>query len=249
MNRLSTTFFSFILIALFSSSSLANTVRLANGEWAPYQSKSLKHGGYISHLVTEAFAAEGYNVEFVYLPWKRGFEQTQDGELDGSFLWSRNEERAQHFFYSDKVLTLKTSLFQRKGAQIMWSKPEDLAKYAIGGVIGYAYGVEDLEKQGVVKISRISDADANYKKLAGGRLDIVLEDSNVGQTTVMRLGLTDQIEMNDKPIVERDYFLIVPKKSPRAQEILDAFNRGLAKVLAEGKLQKFEQESIKGNYQ
>lgn len=66
MNRLSTRFFSFILIALFSSSSLANTVRLANGEWAPYQSKSLKHGGYISHLVTEAFAAEGYDVEFVY---------------------------------------------------------------------------------------------------------------------------------------------------------------------------------------
>ena len=57
----------------------AEVVTLASGEWAPYQSKNLKNGGFISQVITESFAEEGYEVKFVYLPWKRGFEEAKAG--------------------------------------------------------------------------------------------------------------------------------------------------------------------------
>lgn len=239
-----------LLIAaiLFTSVASANTVKLATGEWAPYQSKSLKHEGFITQIVTEAFAAEGYTVELTYMPWKRGFEEAKVGNLDGSFIWSKNPEREASFHYSDPVITLSTSLFQQKGKNISWSTLEDLSKYKIGGVVGYAYGTEELEKQGKLKILRISKAESNYKKLGAGRLDIVLEDTDVGKETVNRLGLSGKIETNSKALTERDYSVIISKKSPKAQELLDAFNRGLAKLKAEGKLDAYREASVKGEY-
>ena len=63
-----------ITFALVANLSFAEKITLANGEWAPYLSKGLKHSGYMSHIVSEAFAEEGIEVEYVFLPWKRGFE-------------------------------------------------------------------------------------------------------------------------------------------------------------------------------
>lgn len=244
---------SFKLIALIfalsvSHISYANTVKLANGEWAPYQSKSLKQGGFITQIVREAFEAEGYTVEFDYMPWKRGFEEAKAGNYDGSLIWSKNPDREQHFLYSNPVITLSTALFQQTSKPVTWSNREDLSSLKIGGVTGYAYGIEDLEKAGTVKIQRIASAENNYKKLKAGRLDVVLEDMDVGMETVTKLGLTGAIEPNAKMLTERDYFVIISKNSPRSQELLDAFNRGLAKLEAEGKLEQYRQASIEGKY-
>ncbi|KLN63479.1 substrate-binding periplasmic protein [Vibrio sp. VPAP30] len=244
---------SFKLVALIFALSLpnfsyANTVKLANGEWAPYQSKSLKEGGFMTQIVREAFEAEGYSVEFDYMPWKRGFEEAKSGNYDGSLIWSKNPDREQHFLYSDPVITLSTALFQQKSKPVTWSSREDLSALKVGGVTGYAYGIEDLEKAGTVKVQRIASAENNYKKLKAGRLDVVLEDMDVGMETITKLGLTGAIEPNSKMLTERDYFVIISKKSPRSQELLEAFNRGLAKLESAGKLDEYRQASIEGKY-
>ncbi|MBN3574681.1 substrate-binding periplasmic protein [Vibrio neptunius] len=230
-------------------SAFAKVVTLSNGEYSPYLSKSLKHGGFVTHIVKEAFEAEGYKVEFKYMPWKRGFEQAKSGSVDGSLIWVKNTDREQFFYFTDPVITLSTAVFQKKGANITWDKLSDFKQYKIGGVIGYAYGVEGLEKQGVVKLQRISNPDNNYKKLEEERLDVVLEDSYVGLETINRLGLADELEMNTKTVQDREHFVIISKNSPRAKELIDAFNKGLAKLRSEGKLEAYRAASLKGEYQ
>ncbi|NRB68382.1 MAG: transporter substrate-binding domain-containing protein [Vibrio sp.] len=248
MRSLTKTFLSLAVSLLFATLAQANTVKLANGEWAPYQSKSLKDGGFITQIVREAFEAEGYQVEFTYMPWKRGFEESKAGNFDGSLIWSKNPDREQFFNYTDSVITLSTALFQQKSKPVSWSSKEDLKNLKIGGVTGYAYGVEDMEKAGQLNIQRIASAENNYKKLSAGRLDIVLEDMDVGMETITKLNLTDKIEPNEKTLSSRQYFVIISKKSPRSQELVDAFNRGLAKLKAEGKLDAYREASIRGEY-
>jgi len=192
-----------ILIFIFTLSSALNAaekITLANGEWAPYLSKDLKHYGYMSHIVSEAFAKEGIEVEYVFLPWKRGFEEAKEGKFQGSLIWGYNDERAKDFIYSDTVAELGTSLFYNKNKPIEWSEATDLKKYKMGGVIGYAYGIEELEKQGILKIDRIGKDVGNYKKLAAGRLDIVLEDTEVGHESINKLGMTDQLAAHPKTL-------------------------------------------------
>ncbi|GLQ31762.1 substrate-binding periplasmic protein [Litoribrevibacter albus] len=241
---------SLALAGLVFSSVVAQSqeITLANGEWAPYLSEDLKHAGYMSHIVSEAFKEEGITVKYVFLPWKRGFEDAKDGKYEGSLIWGYNEDRAKDFYYSEPVADLGTSLFYQTGKGIDWSKPEDLAKYKIGGVIGYAYGIEELEKQGVVKVERIGKDVNNYKKLAAGRLDIVLEDTEVGHETVSKLGLSDKITAHPKTLKSRKYSVIFSKKIPNAEQLMEAFNRGLAKIKADGRYQQFLDASRRGEY-
>ncbi|WP_020409989.1 substrate-binding periplasmic protein [Hahella ganghwensis] len=235
-----------IMFAPFWAS--AEKITLANGEWAPYLSDKLKHDGYMSRIVKDAFAEEGIEVEYVFLPWKRGYEEAKKGVYAGTLIWGYNDERAKDFLYSDTVATLGTSLFYNKSKPIDWSKPEDLSQYRIGGIIGYAYGIEDLEKSGAVKIERIDNDQGNYRKLAAGRLDIVLEDTEVGLESLARYGLADKIEPHQKTLEPRKYSVIFSKNHPKAQELMEAFNRGLKKVIDDGRYDKYLQESRSGAY-
>ncbi len=237
-----------VIFALSSTANAAEKITLANGEWAPYLSKNLKHYGYMSHIVSEAFAEEGIEVEYVFLPWKRGFEDAKEGKYPGSLIWGHNDDRAKDFLYSDIVAELGTSLFYNKNNPVEWSEPIDLKKYKMGGVIGYAYGIEELERQGVLKIERISNDVGNYKKLAAGRLDIVLEDTEVGHESINKLGMKDQFSVHPKTLKSRKYSVIISKKAPNAQALIDAFNRGLKKLMDDGRYQKFLEASRRGEY-
>ena len=236
------------ILALSSTVNAVEKITLANGEWAPYLSKDLKQSGYISHIVSEAFAEEGIEAEYVFLPWKRGYEDAKEGKHQGSLIWGYNDDRAKDFLYSDTVAELGTSLFYNKNKPIDWNEATDLKKYKIGGVIGYAYGIEELEKQGVVKIERIGKDVGNYKKLAAGRLDIVLEDTEVGHESINKLGMTGQLIAHPKTLKSRKYSVIISKKAPNAQALIDAFNRGLKKLIDDGRYQKYLDASRRGEY-
>ncbi len=49
----------------------AETIRLANGEWHSFLSKGAPHHGFASHIVTDAFALVGVEVEYGFFPWSR----------------------------------------------------------------------------------------------------------------------------------------------------------------------------------
>ncbi|WP_394251203.1 substrate-binding periplasmic protein [Vibrio profundi] len=239
-----------ITIALFTSTSTAfsKTVVLANGEWAPYQSQYLQHSGFVSRIVKEAFEEEGYDVEFEFLPWMRGVEKAKLGEIDGTFIWAHSDVREKYFHFSNPVLTLTTSLFHRVDEQLIWKQPEDLRKYTIGGVIGYVYGLEELEELGILNIDRIPNDTGNYYKLTAGRLDIVLEDTDVGLNILRRLNLSHEIKADPRTLNQRHYSLMISRKSERSEELISAFNRGLKKLQNDGRIDKYREDSVKEGY-
>lgn len=239
------------IAALILTSSLvsADTIRLANGDWAPYMAENLKNRGVISHVVEEAFALEGIRVEYTFLPWKRGFEEAKEGRLDGSIIWSYTEERAQDFDYSDPVIDLKTVLFIKNDSPLEWNTSDDLARFSIGGVIGYSYGLEELEKAGKVNITRIASPENNFKKLASGRLDAVAEDREVGWELANKIGIADKVKTHPKPLKSRSYHLIMSKRFANGKTYLEAFNRGLKKLKDSGRFDQMMKASQEGKYQ
>ncbi len=57
-----------------------NTIRFTNGEWQPLMSKNGPHHGIASHVVTEAFALVGVEVEYGFSPWKRAMKLARYGK-------------------------------------------------------------------------------------------------------------------------------------------------------------------------
>ncbi|ABC32128.1 ABC-type amino acid transport/signal transduction systems, periplasmic component/domain [Hahella chejuensis KCTC 2396] len=240
----------FVLSAamVFSGASAAEKVTLANGEWAPYLSENLKEYGVISDVVKKAFAKENIEVEYVFLPWKRGYEDAKSGKLNGSLIWSRTEDREKDFDYSDTVIDLKTVAFYKKGSGFDWSDAASMKGKKLGGVTGYSYGFDDEEKSGLVSIERVSSADANVKKLLAGRLDAYMEDLDVGSELMNSMGVMDQVEVHPKPIKEKSYHLILNKSQPENKKLMDAFNRGLQALKDSGEYDKMIEASRRGEY-
>ena len=157
-----TTIITIILLFCFftpGSAMAGETICIANGEWPPYQSETLKQGGVASHIVTEAFAYSDIKVVYHYLPWKRGFEKVRKGKCHGAFLWTKSKEREKDFLFSDTFIQGKSVLFHLKTLPLVWNNVEDLKKYRIGGVVGYRYGdeIDKADRSGEITIHRATE--------------------------------------------------------------------------------------------
>ncbi|MBW3698059.1 transporter substrate-binding domain-containing protein [Vibrio sp. T187] len=240
----------FILLLLWSVDCWsAGKVRLASGEWYPYLSQSLRNGGYVAQIVVEAYELEGYEVELIYLPWARGFQKVSSGDIDGTFVYSKTPSRQKVVLFSDEILSVPIAIFYRSNLNFNWNDVNDLQGLKIGGVLGYDYGVSKFEHDKTIVIDRIENQMGNYRKLLAGRLDILFEFPEVGESFIERLGVQDQISMHPTPLVEKSYSLIITKKSKRSDELLSAFNRGLKKLKAKGLDKHYEKQSKQGAYE
>ena len=211
------------------------TVTIALGEWPPFIGAKLPGFGAISRIVTSSYEAQGYQVSVGFFPWKRSFELTRLGDWDATAVWVRSPERERAFVYSDSVMVASEVLFYRKGSVFDWQSLDDLEKYIIGGSTGYYHGaiIDQGEKMGVFTLERIPDEAANFKKLLMGRVDLVVANKDVGYYLMNQMFNAEQLSKithHRKPLETASYHLIIGKKNPRSQELVSAFNTGLAQI-------------------
>ena len=95
--------------------------------------------GNIVEIIREALKRVGYELETVWLPWKRAQVEAARGGYDGLGASYYSEERANKFAYSDPIATTEVVFFKRTEDDIKYSKLEDLKPYKIGTGFGYGY--------------------------------------------------------------------------------------------------------------
>ena len=211
------------------------TVTIALGEWPPFIGETLSGFGTISRIVTSSFENQGYQVSVGFFPWRRSFELTRMGDWDVTAVWVRSPERDRTFVYSDTVMVGKQVFFYRKDSAFDWKSLDDLEKYIIGGSTGYYHGaiIDQGEKMGVFTLERIPDEAANFRKLLIGRIDLVVANKDVGYYLMNQMFDAKQLSKithHHKPLETSTYHLIIGKKNPRSQALVNAFNLGLAQV-------------------
>ncbi|MBU6954981.1 ABC transporter substrate-binding protein [Hahella sp. HN01] len=243
------------VIALTLSSSAALTfaagvtVRLANGEWPPYQSKTLKHDGVASHIVTEAFGIVGVNVQYVFFDsWKRAYAEALSGNLDGSLLWSPSVDREAQFYFSQPVVMGESVFFHRVDSDFTWSSFTDLKHYRVGGTLGYSYQFEGTEG---VQIERVSSDEINFTKLLRKRIDVFPSDKDAGYALLYELFPPEDVaQLTISPHVYNSttYHLILTRALPVNKERVKQFNEGLRQLKESGLLDRYLEDSRRGAY-
>jgi polar amino acid transport system substrate-binding protein len=99
MKKLSKLIILLFMLFNFSGNVVAeDVIRIASGEWSPFISKDLKHGGVVLHIISESFAAVGIKVEYGFFPWARAMALAKEGTWDGTAVWGPSTEREEHFF-------------------------------------------------------------------------------------------------------------------------------------------------------
>jgi len=251
-------FFTIFLVLLAVSFSVdcpaQDTIRIANGEWPPFQSKKLKHYGVASRVVTEAFELEGVKVEYQFLPWERGIQLAKQGKINGTMVWSKTPDREKDFMFTDPICFGITVFFHHQDFQFEWQTIDDLKDLRIGGTIGFNYGsvFEEAEKQGKIKVSRVPADKINFRKLLKNRIDIFPLDIETGHDILKKEFPPQEISKftynKEKPLRTIAYGLMLSKGLKSNENYLKLFNKGLKKLKESGKYDQYFAESARGEY-
>jgi polar amino acid transport system substrate-binding protein len=228
---------------LLSAAARANQVlTLTSGEWLPYISEQAPHHGPISRIVTEAFALEGVQVNYVFRPWSRAYAEAAFGSANGSIVWSasrRDTDRRRKFLISDAVFEGRSVFFHLKTFQ--WDG-RSVAAVRMGGTAGYEY-VFDKDPRIVMDKSAASDT-LNFRKLAASRFDVFPANLDVGRH-IMRSELppeqADLITWDPRPYNITQYHLLLSQRDPASRRYMVLFNRGLKRLRESGKYAEYLQ--------
>ncbi|RRJ83980.1 substrate-binding periplasmic protein [Aestuariirhabdus litorea] len=231
----------------------SEVVRLSNSEWPPYFSETQKHDGIGSHIVSEAFALEGVRVEYQFFPARRALELAKNGTFDGTVGWELNEERSRYLIASDVVWESPWVFFHRVTTPFDWSDLASLRYHRIGGTVGYMYTPEfrEAETAGIVTLDRGPSDDVGFRKLLAGRFELFPQLREVGYYQIRQLFSPQQQRLfthHEKPFGSHRDQLLIYRHHPRSQALIDAFNRGLAKLRDSGQLERYFDALARGEY-
>ncbi len=229
-------------------------IKLANGEWAPYNSEQFKHYGYTSHIVTEAFAAVGKKVEYGFTPWKRAYELAKKNpSWHGSLIWSKSPEREEDFYFSNPVVVLDIVFFHKAETPLVWTTLKDLKGYTIGTTGGYFYGKEFAEnmKAGIFTVDEASSDVLGMRKLVSGRTQLFPLAKEAG-LYLLRIHAEDYkfetLSFHPAPVTTEMYHLILSKNIEENKDLLPLFNQGLKIIQNSGLYSKIIQDNLDGKY-
>ena len=166
MKKIFLTFLIFIL-SFKISFGLEKKVYLTSLEWPPFTGISLSYKGLSSYIIQKAFEAEGYNLDVSFYPWARTVDKASTSEeFMGYFPVYYSKESEKEFYFSDPIGESILGFVELKNNSIEWNTLEDLKKYKIGTVIGYANTVEFdklLDTKGL-QIEEVNNDLLNIKK-------------------------------------------------------------------------------------
>lgn len=215
----------------------ADTVQLVSTEYPPYMGAALPNGGITVDIVTRAFRRAGYEPIVTFRPWARALDEAKEGQYDGViFVW-RSAEREKWLAFSDALPTNQIGLYKLKADKIAFRTLADLASYTIGVGRGYA-NPPAFEAAGLRTESAVDDEE-NLRKLDAHRIDMVLIDRGVAAYLLSSslAKFSGEMEWVDPPIEEQIQYLGMPLDRPGYAAKLEAFNRALASLHADGTVQ------------
>lgn len=225
----------------------AESVSFAMGEWEPYTGRELEGYGMAAEIVTAACRAGGLTAEYVFFPWKRAESNVESGAYFATFPYQGTKERSANYAFSEPLCISSNGILLHKGnprtAGFTYARIEDLKGLRVGLLAGSDALKLPLLKAGV-SVAEVQKVDQNIRKLEAGRLDCVIEDFPVIVHALRKTLGSDAARLEQFYFTERGfgntvaYRLLVSRKYPRAEELLERFNEGLRKIKADGEYQK-----------
>lgn len=234
---------SFLMVALAGilaaggGAALDRTLTAASDPWPPFVDPDHPRQGLSMEILRAALAPDGWTVKLEIMPWARAELAVQDGLFDLIPNTWMTEARKGVYSFSEPYWTNEMRFVKRRGDPFVFTGLPSLAGKVVGVINGYAYG----NAFGVSPLFRrepANDALSNLRKLAAGRLDLTLDDSLVLRMLVDRYdpALEAKLDFQAGVLSSNPLYVVVGRNNPRGAAVLASFNKGLAKIRADGTL-------------
>lgn len=202
-------------------------------------------------VIRAAYATQGYTVKMEHVPWARAkaFVIKGDGKYDIlPDVWM-SEEGKKEMMYSDHYAVNMIKFIKRADDPFQYNGLESLKGKKVGTIRGYTYSDAFRASNDFIREDAV-DVITNIKKLISKRVDLTLEDEIVARVIVAKedASMLDKIKFTENSFSSANLCISAGLANPRCKEIIEAFNKGLTEIKANGDFNKiFESYGIKTN--
>lgn len=233
----------FALMAIYSTSLVAQTVTIAADEWYPMNG-DIKAGesGFMIDLADQALALKGMNIEYRVMPWERAILQARGGLID-CVVGASVDDVPDFIFGQEEYGLYDTTFYVRHGDPWHYQSKQSLDDKKVGAILGYAYApeVDGWLELNAKKMSGNKALDKNIKMLLSYRLDTVIESSAVMRAKLKQMGLSTEVMPAGNVGHPTKIYVACGPNSDRSQLIVDALDEGIRILRAQGDVQQIMQ--------
>jgi ABC-type amino acid transport substrate-binding protein len=236
-----------LLIPLYLSGA-ENKVTVATLEWPPYIGENLLNKGYVNEITKKAFNRSGYKVMVTFYPWARSVYLVERGDIDALLPEYYSKEREKTCVYSESIPGGPVGLYKLKSLKVKWpNNPQKKQSLALWGLRKYRFGIVRgyintmaFDSAKFLKKEAVTSDELNLKKLFGRRIDFIFIDKFVANYLIKNKypQYRSKLEFMEPAMELKPLYLAFSRKSKNYKEKLNAFNRGLSSLKADGTLKK-----------
>ncbi len=203
-----------VLFACLSFTARGEKLRIVTEPWAPYVYEENGQTLGLDYETTAiVFQRLGIEVQWQFLPWKRCLAMLDQGLADGALdIFHSNERDATLLYPSEPLSEVEFVMFYANDRPHPFRTLEDLRGLTIGTSPGYLYS-QDFRESTLFTREPAPTHEANFGKLARGRIDLLITDRRVGQTLLDTLKLRDRISESPTVISHQSQFLAVRRNA------------------------------------
>lgn len=233
----------FLGLALLSGPVAHAADRLATGDYAPLVGSKLPENGVTAAIVRAAMQANRMEAEFDFLPWKRGYIETEAGRYIATFPYLRTAEREASFIYSDEIYRDHFDIFvlADMAKQANWKErtlciPRGYDQTQIAQFIAL----------NSLRIETPADIESCFMMLKAQRVSGVWVSELVAAQAIRQVFAAEGVVVSAKLHLVGDvgYYLIASRGSAKSAPWIAQFNAGLKKIRSNGSYQRIVSRSL-----
>ncbi len=233
----------FIVGASFAQSGSSDVLRMVYIENYPPLSwkKDKVVTGISIDVLTEALQNRmGIKVSHMVYPWKRAQSMVKKGKAEGLITLPTDARRAYAKVCKETVFSANFTLFANtNNSRINQLKKirriDELKEFKIGHILGSGWAEKNLID---LNVQWVSNVESNLRKIAKGRIDATIYNTFVGNWTIKKLGLKNQVmEIPEAALRLIPYHLMINKNS-KFVEILPKFDKTIKEMKNDGTLDR-----------
>lgn len=217
------------------------TLVAAADPYPPYVDPQFPGQGLAMEIVRAAFKTQGYTVKLEIMPWVRAEKGVAEGRYDILVDVWRTDARVKELLFSTAYATSTIKFIKRKETPFEFTGLDSLSGKRVGVIRGYGYSDAFNAATHFIR-DAVPSMDHNINLLLRKRIDLTLEDEIAAKALIHKMGskVEDQLDFTANAFASNPLHVAAGLKHPRHKEIVEAFNRGLVAIKADGSFLSIE---------
>lgn len=181
-----------------------------------------EHKGIDLLLMREVASRMQLDLQIVDCPLKRCLALMQSGQIDVVTALGLRPERQQfiHFIRPPYNVDNRKAFYIRQGSPVQIDRWEDIYRYVIGVKNGAGYSPR-FDSDPKIRKEGVDAVEQNLRKLAQGRLDVVINTEIQFEFLALKMGLDGKFAKTQFAVESGQDYIGLAKKSPLSQRRLE----------------------------